>query len=120
MAAFFAVTEGVDRGDRGIDPAKDLLVDDGSRCGLVQFKLCAHFLDLRGLLLKLCRESLYLFVLLRDRCLQLLNFEIEHGLAAVFGILGNSFGLVLGNGLELALRNGYGQPVSIGTDDVRA
>ena len=40
----------------------------------------AHFLDLCGLLLELDRESLYLFLLLRDRCLQLLNFVIEHGL----------------------------------------
>jgi hypothetical protein len=86
------------------------------------FKLSAHFLDLRSLLLKLCRESLYLFVLLRDRCLQLLNFEIEHGLVAVFGnirALGNGFGLALGSGLELALRNGYVYPVSIGIDEYR-
>ena len=47
---------------------------------MVHFKLRAHLLDLRGLLAKLGRESLYLFLLLRDRCLQLLNFVIEHGL----------------------------------------
>ena len=42
--------------------------------------LRAHLLDLRGLLFELACESLYLFLLLRDRCLQLLNFVIEHGL----------------------------------------
>ena len=54
---------------------------------MVHFKLRAHSLDLRGLLLQLGREDLhllplflYLFLLLRDRCLQLLNFVIEHGL----------------------------------------
>jgi hypothetical protein len=47
---------------------------------MVHFKLRAHLLDLRGMLAELCRESLYLFLLLRDRCLQLLNFVIEHGL----------------------------------------
>src|SRR4029077_1758872 len=67
------------------------------------FKLDAHFLDLRGLLLEvgcesLCLlfelgcESLYLFLLLGDlllllrrRCLQLLNFVIEHGLVRGLG-----------------------------------
>ena len=54
------------------------------------FKLRAHFLDLRDLLVELSRElrgllfelgceNRYLFLLLRDRCLQLLNFVIEHG-----------------------------------------
>jgi len=42
------------------------------------FHLIAHLLDLRGLLFEVGRENLYL--LLRDRCLQLLNFEIELGL----------------------------------------
>ena len=36
-------------------------------------------MDLRGLLFKLSRENLYLFLLLRDCRLQLLNFAIEHG-----------------------------------------
>jgi hypothetical protein len=65
-----------------------------SFCGeFARFNLCAHFLDLRCLLLKLARENLYLllllhelFLLLRDRCLQLLNFVIEHGL--VLGVRG--------------------------------
>ena len=48
-----------------------------TRCG----EPCAHFLDLRCLLVELGCESLYLFLLLRDRCFQLLNFVIEHGLA---------------------------------------
>jgi hypothetical protein len=42
----------------------------------------AHFLDLRGLFFELGCESLYLFLLLRDRCFQLLNFAnfaVEHG-----------------------------------------
>ena len=47
---------------------------------MVHFKLRAHLLDLCGLLAELGSESLYLFLLLRDRCLQLLNFVIEHGL----------------------------------------
>jgi len=51
-------------------------------------KLGAYFLDLGGLLSELGCESLYLFLLLRhgcllliNRCLQVLNFVIEHGLA---------------------------------------
>ena len=57
-----------------------LIRGDHLRCGLAHFKLGAHLLDLRGLLSELGCESLYLFLLLRDRCLQLLNFVIEHGL----------------------------------------
>jgi hypothetical protein len=56
--------------------------------GLACFKLCAHFLNLRGLLFELGRESLYLFLLLRDRGLQLLNFVIEHGLLGVLRNVG--------------------------------
>jgi hypothetical protein len=41
---------------------------------LEHFNLGAHFLDLGGLLSELGCESLYLFLLLRDRCFQLLNF----------------------------------------------
>jgi hypothetical protein len=43
-------------------------------------KLGAHFLNLCGLLSELGCESLYLCLLLRDRCLQLLNFVVQHGL----------------------------------------
>jgi hypothetical protein len=53
-----------------------------------RFKLRAHLLNLRGLLSELGRESLYLFLLLRDRCFQLLNFAnfaIEHGGALGLG-----------------------------------
>ncbi len=64
--------------------------------GFAHFKLGAHLLDLRGLLFQLGRElrslffelrseSRYLFLLLRDRCLQLLNFVIEHGLVLELG-----------------------------------
>src|SRR6266480_4442937 len=50
------------------------LVRDHLRRRFIDFKLSAHFLDLRGLFFELGRESLYLFLLLRDRCFQLLNF----------------------------------------------
>lgn len=58
-----------------------LIVENRLRRGLAHFDLCAHFLDLCSLLSELSCESLYLFLLLCDRCLQLLNFVIEHGLA---------------------------------------
>src|SRR5213596_3184231 len=61
-----------------------------SRRGANHLKLGAHALDLCGLLSELGCESLYLFLLLRDRCLllcdrclQLLNFVIEHGLVSL-------------------------------------
>ena len=57
-----------------------LIVQDRLRCGLAQFKLGTHFLDFGSLLSELGCESLYLFLLLRDRCLQPLNSVIEHGL----------------------------------------
>ena len=63
-----------------------------SRRGADHLKLGAHFLDLGGLLFELGCESLYLFLLLRDRCLllrdrclQLLNFLIEHGVVRGVG-----------------------------------
>ena len=63
-----------------------------SRRGANHLKLGAHFLNLGGLLSELGCESLYLFLLLRDRCLllrdrclQLLNFVIEHGLVRGLG-----------------------------------
>jgi hypothetical protein len=40
------------------------------------FKLGTHPLNLRGLLFELGRESVYLFLLLSDRCFQLVNFAI--------------------------------------------
>jgi hypothetical protein len=36
------------------------------RCGLAQFKLCAHLLDLRCLLVQTRRHSFHSFLLLRD------------------------------------------------------
>src|SRR4029077_13131957 len=51
-----------------------------SRRGADHLKLGAHALDLCGLLSELGCESLYLFLLLRDRRFQLPNFVIEHGL----------------------------------------
>src|SRR6266566_5169621 len=48
-----------------------------SRRGANHLKLSAHFVNLLGLLSELGCESLYLFLLLRDRCLQLLNFVIH-------------------------------------------
>jgi hypothetical protein len=71
----------------------ELFIRDRSRCCLVQFQLGAHLLDLRGLLFELGRENLYLFPLLRDRCLQLLNFEIEHGLLGALRNVGLGGGL---------------------------
>src|SRR6476620_963894 len=50
-----------------------------SRRRLDQFNLRAHFLDLGGLLPELGCQSLYLLLLLRYRCLQLVNFLIQHG-----------------------------------------
>src|SRR5439155_10458993 len=62
------------------------LVDNYFRRRLAHLQLRAHFLDLGGLLAELGCESLYLFLLLcalflllRDRCFQLVNFVI-HGL----------------------------------------
>src|SRR6266481_3400115 len=63
-----------------------------SRRGANHLKLSAHVLDLYGLLSELRCETLYLFLLLRDRCLllrdrclQLLNFVVEHGLVLGLG-----------------------------------
>src|SRR5256886_15362399 len=55
----------------------------------MHLELVVHFLDLRGLLCQLGCERLYLLLLLRDRCPQVLNFEIEHGL---LGSVGNGLG----------------------------
>src|SRR5690349_14590661 len=71
-------------------------VRDYLRRRFTHFKLRAHLLDLRCLLFLLGRElrclffqlrseSLYLLLLPRDGCLQLLNFVIEHGLLGGFG-----------------------------------
>ena len=65
-----------------------LLILHYSWRGANHLKLSAYFLNLVCLIFDLGCESLYLFLLLRDlvlllrnRCLQLLNFVIEHGLA---------------------------------------
>jgi hypothetical protein len=50
-----------------------LIVQNHLRCGFAEFKLSAHFLDLRTLLLELLGK-------LRDGCLQLLNFALQHAL----------------------------------------
>src|SRR5438552_1520721 len=52
-----------------------------------------HFLNLRDLLFNLGGEDLDLVLLLRDGCLQILQFEIKHGLVA--GV-GNGLGLDAG------------------------
>src|SRR5437868_3585813 len=52
---------------------------------LDHLKLGTHFLDLGGLLSELGCESLYLSLLLRDRCLQLVNFLVD---GLVFGVRG--------------------------------
>ena len=56
-----------------------------SRRGANHLKLSAHVLNLGGLLFDLGCENIYLFLLLRDRCLQLLNFVVEHGLVRRLG-----------------------------------
>jgi hypothetical protein len=70
-----------------------LIACDHPRRRFAQFHLIAHLLDFRGLLFELGRENLYLFPLLRDRCLQLLNFEIEHGLLGALRNVGLGGGL---------------------------
>jgi len=40
------------------------IIQNGLRRGFAQFKLRAHFLDLRGLLFNSCSERLNLFLLL--------------------------------------------------------
>ena len=61
-----------------------------ARCRLIHFELGVYFLDLRSLLFNLGCERLYLLLSLRDRCSQVLNFEIERGL----------LGSGIGNGLR--------------------
>ncbi len=58
-----------------------LIVRHHSRSRSARLKLRAHLLDLRSLFFELRTENLNLFLLLRDPCLQLLYFAIEHGLA---------------------------------------
>ncbi len=53
---------------------------------LTHFELGIHFLDLRDLLFKLGGEHLYLVLLLRDGCLQALNFEISMACLAASGM----------------------------------
>src|SRR5437867_2324158 len=62
--------------------SQPLRIGDYLRRRFAHSKPCADLLDLRGLLFELGCESVYLFLLLRDRCLQLLDFVIEHGLRA--------------------------------------
>src|SRR5207249_8565120 len=57
---------------------------------LIHFELGVGFLDLRSVLVQLGCEHLYLLLLLRDRCSQVLNFQIERGL---LGGVGNDLGL---------------------------
>ena len=77
-----------------------------------RFKLSAHFLDLRSLLFELGRENLYLFLLLRGRCLQVLNFAVQHGFAVG---LWNRFGLG-GLGRKWSSSDYYRAQSSIGID----
>ena len=75
-----------------------LIVVDHFRRGLAHLNLGGHLLDLRSLLFELGCESLYLFLLLRDRCFQLLN-------SANFAIGGQN-SIVIGN---KAYNNGRGR-----------
>src|SRR5947208_10352871 len=74
---------------------------------LTHFELGVHFLDLRSVLFKLGCERLYLLLLLRGRCPQVLNFEIEHGLLG---------GVRNGLGLDSALGRKSTRVGSIGGD----
>src|SRR4030095_13334173 len=65
------------------------LVHNYSGSWLTHFELGIHFLHFRDLLLELGGERLYLLLLLRDRCLQVLNLEVEHRL---LGGIGNGLG----------------------------
>src|SRR5215470_11787649 len=47
---------------------------------LTHFELGVRFLDLCGVVFQLSRQLFYFLLLLRDRCPQVLNFEVEHGL----------------------------------------
>ena len=58
-------------------------------CRLTHLDLSVYFLDLCSLFLHLGREPLYLFLVLRDCCLQAFNYAIEHGL---LGSVGNGLG----------------------------
>ena len=50
------------------------IIHDGLWCGFVQFKLCAHLLDLRGLVLELGNHDLHFALELDDARLLFLNF----------------------------------------------
>jgi len=52
------------------------LVRDYLRRSFIDFKLGAHFLDLRGLLFQLGREDFHPFLLLRDGDFQVLHFFV--------------------------------------------
>src|SRR5450432_1978642 len=52
--------------------------DDDSWCRFAQFKLLAHFLDLRCLRFETCREGLNLLLLLRDGSLKI-RFLLSYG-----------------------------------------
>ena len=60
----------------GIRPRKGgaltvlLIIRDGLRCGFARFKLCAHFLDLRGLFFHRRSERFNFLLLLRHRTLE--------------------------------------------------
>ena len=51
-------------------------VRDHFRCWIAHLELCAHFLDLRGLLFQLGRENFHSLVLLGDSGLQFLNLLV--------------------------------------------
>ncbi len=80
------------------------------------FKPRIHFLDLRSLLLKLGRENLYFFLLLRHCCLQLLNFAIEHGVW--LGALGSdALGRLRKKSTRVGSIDGSSAQSSIGIDE---
>src|SRR4029453_11947040 len=82
-----------------------LLVHNHLGRRLTHLDLGVYFLDLCSLFFHLGREPLYFFLVLGDRCLQLLNCSIEHGL---FG------GIVNGLGPDVAFGRKSTRVVSIG------
>ena len=52
---------------------------------LTHFDLGIHLLDLCGLLFQLRCGRLYLLLLLRERCLQVLDLEVKYGLPSSVG-----------------------------------
>src|SRR5262249_5800515 len=90
---------------------------------LVHLEPCIHFPDLRGLLFDLGGEDFYVVLLLRDDCVQTVDFEIEHGLP---GAIGNGLGPGAGRFTRISdarsrrSKKRYSAQPSIGIDEYHA